>query len=129
MRVRARVKDAREKSAPSSRSGEGQAHVAANIFPLRQVHHEPIETNKQPIITRYLDHVTSYQPIRDQYFLIRQFFLPLLHFLFIYRPPSLSLLSLSLYLSPSVSPSVSLSLSLPSISLPLSIICLYISNY
>eukprot|EP00116_Pleurobrachia_bachei_P018171 sb/3478433/ len=26
---------------------------------------------KQPIRTRYLGHVTSYQPIRDQYFLIR----------------------------------------------------------
>ena len=26
---------------------------------------------KQPIRTRYLGHVTGYQPIRDQYFLIR----------------------------------------------------------
>eukprot|EP00116_Pleurobrachia_bachei_P011238 sb/3471500/ len=32
---------------------------------------EPTETNKQPIRTRYLGHVTGYQPIRDQYFLIR----------------------------------------------------------
>eukprot|EP00116_Pleurobrachia_bachei_P007557 sb/3467819/ len=32
---------------------------------------EPTETSKQPIRTRYLDHVTGYQPIRDQYFLIR----------------------------------------------------------
>ena len=29
------------------------------------------ELNKQPIRTRYLGHVISYQPIRDQYFLIR----------------------------------------------------------
>ena len=27
---------------------------------------------KQPIKTRYLGHVTGYQPIRDQFFLIRQ---------------------------------------------------------
>eukprot|EP00116_Pleurobrachia_bachei_P012483 sb/3472745/ len=32
---------------------------------------EPTETSKQPIRTRYLGHVTGYQPIRDQYFLIR----------------------------------------------------------
>eukprot|EP00116_Pleurobrachia_bachei_P003680 sb/3463942/ len=32
---------------------------------------EPIETSKQPIKTRYLGHVTGYQPIRDEYFLIR----------------------------------------------------------
>eukprot|EP00116_Pleurobrachia_bachei_P015562 sb/3475824/ len=32
---------------------------------------EPTDTSKQPIKTRYLDHVTGYQPIRDQYFLIR----------------------------------------------------------
>eukprot|EP00116_Pleurobrachia_bachei_P018147 sb/3478409/ len=32
---------------------------------------EPTETSKQPIRTRYLGHVTSYQPIRDQYFLTR----------------------------------------------------------
>eukprot|EP00116_Pleurobrachia_bachei_P005557 sb/3465819/ len=31
----------------------------------------PTETSKQPIRTRYLGHVTGYQPIRDQYFLIR----------------------------------------------------------
>eukprot|EP00116_Pleurobrachia_bachei_P002445 sb/3462707/ len=29
------------------------------------------ETNKQPIRTRYIDHVTGHQPVRDQYFLIR----------------------------------------------------------
>eukprot|EP00116_Pleurobrachia_bachei_P014327 sb/3474589/ len=33
---------------------------------------ELTETSKQPIITRYLGHVTSYQPIIDQYFLIRK---------------------------------------------------------
>eukprot|EP00116_Pleurobrachia_bachei_P015534 sb/3475796/ len=32
---------------------------------------EPTETSKQPIRTRYLDHVTGYQPIREHYFLIR----------------------------------------------------------
>eukprot|EP00116_Pleurobrachia_bachei_P015642 sb/3475904/ len=32
---------------------------------------EPTESSKQPIRTRYLGHVTGYQPIRDQYFLIR----------------------------------------------------------
>eukprot|EP00116_Pleurobrachia_bachei_P017387 sb/3477649/ len=39
---------------------------------------EPTETSKQPIRTRYLSHVTSYQPIRDQNFLIRS--VPLLSF-------------------------------------------------
>ena len=33
--------------------------------------HEPTESSKQPIRTRYLGHVTGYQPIRDQYSLIR----------------------------------------------------------
>eukprot|EP00116_Pleurobrachia_bachei_P010824 sb/3471086/ len=32
---------------------------------------EPTDTSKQPIRTRYLGQVTGYQPIRDQYFLIR----------------------------------------------------------
>eukprot|EP00116_Pleurobrachia_bachei_P009602 sb/3469864/ len=32
---------------------------------------EPTETSKQPIRTRYLGHVTGYQPTRGQYFLIR----------------------------------------------------------
>eukprot|EP00116_Pleurobrachia_bachei_P004481 sb/3464743/ len=31
---------------------------------------EPTDTSKQPIRTRYLGHVTGYQPIRDQYFLL-----------------------------------------------------------
>eukprot|EP00116_Pleurobrachia_bachei_P018838 sb/3479100/ len=31
----------------------------------------PADSIKQPIRTRYLGHVTVYQPIRDQYFLIR----------------------------------------------------------
>ena len=30
-------------------------------------HQEPTESSKQPIRTRYLGHVTGYQPIRDQY--------------------------------------------------------------
>eukprot|EP00116_Pleurobrachia_bachei_P005160 sb/3465422/ len=32
---------------------------------------EPTETSKQQIRSRYLGHVSGYQPIRDQYFLIR----------------------------------------------------------
>eukprot|EP00116_Pleurobrachia_bachei_P015440 sb/3475702/ len=32
---------------------------------------EPTDTSKQPIRNRYLGHVTCYQPIKDQYFLIR----------------------------------------------------------
>ena len=32
---------------------------------------EPTESSKQPIRARYLGHVTGYQPISDQYFLIR----------------------------------------------------------
>eukprot|EP00116_Pleurobrachia_bachei_P018899 sb/3479161/ len=32
---------------------------------------EPTETSKQPIRTRFLGHVTGYQPIRDQSFLIQ----------------------------------------------------------
>eukprot|EP00116_Pleurobrachia_bachei_P012567 sb/3472829/ len=32
---------------------------------------EPTDTRKQSIRSRYLGHVTGYQPIRDQYFLIR----------------------------------------------------------
>eukprot|EP00116_Pleurobrachia_bachei_P017889 sb/3478151/ len=31
---------------------------------------EPIDTSKQPNRTHYLGHVTGYQPIRNQYFLI-----------------------------------------------------------
>eukprot|EP00116_Pleurobrachia_bachei_P016531 sb/3476793/ len=31
---------------------------------------KPTETIEQPIRTRYLGHVTGFQPIRDQYFLI-----------------------------------------------------------
>eukprot|EP00116_Pleurobrachia_bachei_P007836 sb/3468098/ len=38
---------------------------------------KPTETSKQPIKTRYLGHVTVYQPIRDQYFLIRS--VPTIH--------------------------------------------------
>eukprot|EP00116_Pleurobrachia_bachei_P011877 sb/3472139/ len=36
-----------------------------------RVFQELTETSKQPIRTRYLGHVTGYQPIRDQYFMIR----------------------------------------------------------
>ena len=31
---------------------------------------ESTESSKQPIRTRYFGHVTSYQPISDQYFLL-----------------------------------------------------------
>ena len=34
---------------------------------------ELTELSKQPIRARYLGHVTVYQPIRDQYFLVRSF--------------------------------------------------------
>ena len=33
--------------------------------------HKVTESSKQPIRTRYLGHVTGYQPIRDQYFQYR----------------------------------------------------------
>eukprot|EP00116_Pleurobrachia_bachei_P010150 sb/3470412/ len=36
------------------------------VFLLNQMPHAPV-TSKQPIRTRYLGHVTGYQPIRDQY--------------------------------------------------------------
>eukprot|EP00116_Pleurobrachia_bachei_P012725 sb/3472987/ len=36
-----------------------------------KVSDEPTETSKQPIRTRYLGHVTGYQPIRDKYFRFR----------------------------------------------------------
>eukprot|EP00116_Pleurobrachia_bachei_P014448 sb/3474710/ len=40
-------------------------------------HHnfDPTETSKQSIRTRYLGHMTGYQPIRGQYFLISSFYL------------------------------------------------------
>ena len=34
------------------------------------MYQEPTDTSKRPIRTRYLGHLTGYQPIRDQYFLI-----------------------------------------------------------
>eukprot|EP00116_Pleurobrachia_bachei_P017359 sb/3477621/ len=39
-------------------------------YNMRLVRNRPTQVNK-PIRTRYLDHVTGYQPIRDQYFLIQ----------------------------------------------------------
>eukprot|EP00116_Pleurobrachia_bachei_P001447 sb/3461709/ len=44
------------------------AVIVLSTFDMR---FKPTETSKQPIRSRYLDHVTGYQPIRDQYFLIR----------------------------------------------------------
>ena len=43
-------------------------HVETQTAAMSQ---EPTDTSKQPIRTRYLGHVTGYQPIRDQYFLNR----------------------------------------------------------
>ena len=37
-------------------------------------HQEPTRSSKQPIRTRYLGHVTGFQPIREQYF--TSFWLP-----------------------------------------------------
>ena len=43
----------------------------SQIYNFRAITQEPIESSKQPIRTRYLDQVNGYQPIRDQYSLIR----------------------------------------------------------
>eukprot|EP00116_Pleurobrachia_bachei_P004707 sb/3464969/ len=48
-----------------------QCHVPILILFLVPKYQEPTETSQQPIRTRYLGHVTGYQPISDQYFLIR----------------------------------------------------------
>ena len=46
--------------------------LAANTsLPTMSKDQETTEFRKQPIRTRYLGNVTGYQPIRDQYFLIR----------------------------------------------------------
>eukprot|EP00116_Pleurobrachia_bachei_P004372 sb/3464634/ len=45
----------------------GDDGVKLNINSIK----EPTDTSKQPIRARYLGQVTGYQPIRDQYFLIR----------------------------------------------------------
>eukprot|EP00116_Pleurobrachia_bachei_P012250 sb/3472512/ len=41
-----------------------------NMYQMSNACQEPTETSKQPMRTRYLGHVTGYQLIRDQYFLI-----------------------------------------------------------
>eukprot|EP00116_Pleurobrachia_bachei_P009468 sb/3469730/ len=47
-------------------------HVIPALLSLTvQWPHEPYKIGKQPIRTRYLGHVNGYQPIRNQYFLIR----------------------------------------------------------
>eukprot|EP00116_Pleurobrachia_bachei_P012356 sb/3472618/ len=59
--------------------GKGEGGLVLFGFQGREVYtgnhlgrdQEPTETSKQPIRTRYLGHVTTDQPIRDQYFLIR----------------------------------------------------------
>eukprot|EP00116_Pleurobrachia_bachei_P008248 sb/3468510/ len=43
--------------------------VAPTLFRVHQ--HDPTEIIRQPIRTRHLGHVSGYQPIRDQYSLIR----------------------------------------------------------
>eukprot|EP00116_Pleurobrachia_bachei_P010707 sb/3470969/ len=43
----------------------------SNLYMNQNTVQESTETSKQPIRTRYLGHVTGYQPISDQYFLIR----------------------------------------------------------
>eukprot|EP00116_Pleurobrachia_bachei_P018652 sb/3478914/ len=52
-----------------STHGEGRDEIIRWGFGVTS-EQEPTDTSKQPIITRYLGHVTGYQPIRDQYFLI-----------------------------------------------------------
>eukprot|EP00116_Pleurobrachia_bachei_P002959 sb/3463221/ len=49
--------------------GFGVWAVAGSSKVGQEVIKEPTETSKQPIRTRYLGHVTGYQPIRDQYLL------------------------------------------------------------
>eukprot|EP00116_Pleurobrachia_bachei_P008383 sb/3468645/ len=58
------VRDSPQKSLLTS---EGEKEYLA----VSTVPQPGTETSKQPIRTRYLCHVTGYQPIRDQYFLIR----------------------------------------------------------
>ena len=54
----------RRQTSPSGANHRQMAPFGAN-------HRQPTYTSKQPIRTRYLCHVTGYQPIRDQHFLIR----------------------------------------------------------
>ena len=42
----------------------------ADAAEIRKIQ-EPTKSIKQPIRYRYLGHVTGYQPIRDQYFMIQ----------------------------------------------------------
>eukprot|EP00116_Pleurobrachia_bachei_P015530 sb/3475792/ len=51
---------------------DGHKQVRRKVIPQNKQRIEgnwKWETSKQPIRTRYLGHVTGYQPIRDQYFL------------------------------------------------------------
>ena len=47
-----------------------------DMNPLLSCRVETTGLSKQPIRTRYLGHVTDYQPIRDQYSLIRSVHAP-----------------------------------------------------
>eukprot|EP00116_Pleurobrachia_bachei_P005786 sb/3466048/ len=46
-------------------------HISSRSVPAVEVKQEPTETSKQSIRTLYIGHMTGYQPIKDQYFLIR----------------------------------------------------------
>eukprot|EP00116_Pleurobrachia_bachei_P005185 sb/3465447/ len=45
--------------------------LGVHVQDFQTTFQEPTEPSKQPIRTSYLVHVTGYQPIRDQYFIIR----------------------------------------------------------
>eukprot|EP00116_Pleurobrachia_bachei_P016983 sb/3477245/ len=47
--------------------GRERRNITREIDVCLSVLQEPTEISKQPIRTRYLGHVTGYQPIRDQY--------------------------------------------------------------
>ena len=46
------------------------SYKVCNIYSV-SINQETTEPIKQSIRSRYLDHVTGYQPIRDLYFLVR----------------------------------------------------------
>eukprot|EP00116_Pleurobrachia_bachei_P018154 sb/3478416/ len=63
------IKKKQLQSDPIYRDARGKGFCPGNWKQLVQ-DQEPTDTSKQPNRTRYLGHVTGYQPIRDQYFLI-----------------------------------------------------------
>eukprot|EP00116_Pleurobrachia_bachei_P018048 sb/3478310/ len=68
------------------------------VFVVVEGNKEPTETSKQPIRTLYLGHLTGYQPIRDQDFLIRS--VPATHVLSELFTSSYLSLSISLRFKP-----------------------------